>query len=42
MTGLAPATSAAGETGLRIMASTSSPGLLETIVGGVTGFFFGA
>jgi uncharacterized protein YkwD len=29
-------------TGLRVMATGASPGLLETIVGGVTGFFLGA
>ncbi len=29
-------------TGLRIVATTASPGLLETIVGGVAGAFFGA
>jgi hypothetical protein len=33
--------SAAGATGLRVMAPATSAGLLETIVGGVTGFFFG-
>ena len=31
-----------GDTGLRIVASTQPAGLLETIVGGVTGIFFGA
>jgi uncharacterized protein YkwD len=31
-----------GATGLRIVASTQPAGLLETIVGGVTGIFFGA
>lgn len=32
----------AGDTGLRVMASTRTTGLLETIVGGVAGLFFGA
>ena len=34
--------SAAGATGLRVLAPAASTGLLETIVGGVTGLFFGA
>ena len=37
-----PPGQAAGETGLRIVASTRPAGLFETIVGGVTGIFFGA
>jgi uncharacterized protein YkwD len=37
-----PPGQAAGDNGLRVMASTRSTGLLETIVGGVTGLFFGA
>jgi uncharacterized protein YkwD len=37
-----PPGQAAGETGLRIVASDRSAGLLETIVGGVAGLFFGA
>ena len=36
-----PPGQAAGETGLRIVASSHSAGLLETIVGGVAGVFFG-
>ncbi len=36
-----PPGQAAGETGLRIVASNHSAGLLETIVGGVAGVFFG-
>ncbi|MDH4142479.1 MAG: hypothetical protein OEV61_07700, partial [Chloroflexota bacterium] len=34
--------SAATETGLRVVASKAPVGLLETIVGGVTGLFLGA
>jgi uncharacterized protein YkwD len=37
-----PPGQAAGQTGLRIVASDRSAGLLETIVGGVAGLFFGA
>ena len=31
-----------GDHGLRVLESNAPPGLLETIVGGVTGFFFGS
>jgi len=31
-----------GEGGLRVTDPTTAPGLFETVVGGVTGFFFGA
>ncbi len=37
-----PPGQAAGETGLRIVVANHPAGLLETIVGGVTGIFFGA
>ena len=37
-----PPGQAAGENGLRIVASAAPAGLLETIVGGVAGIFFGA
>jgi len=37
-----PPGQAAGDTGLRIVTSDRSAGLLETIVGGVAGLFFGA